>query len=76
MQEVTNKIEMKFLNKSESGEKKDEPVKPKRRPEEKSALKKSTKTDAKTPVQRVKIAPYAYVEVRGYFFLYLSTNVC
>lgn len=64
MTELNNKIEMTFL-KRESDDKKEEEVKPKRRPEEKSALKSSNKTEAKkSPVQRVKIAPYAYVEVR------------
>lgn len=64
MTEVNNKIEMTFLKK-DSEEKKEEDAKPKRRPEEKSALKSSNKSDAKkSPVQRVKIAPYAYVEVR------------
>lgn len=62
MPELSNKIELKFL-KRPPGDKKEEPVKPKK-PEEKSALKSGNKSDAKSPAQRVKIAPYAYVEVR------------
>lgn len=61
MQEANNKIEMTFLK--QTNEKKEEAPKPKKKPEEKSALKSSNKSNAKNPVQRVKIAPYAYVEV-------------
>lgn len=63
MPELNNKIELKFLKKM-SGEnnKKEEPKANKS--EEKSALKTSNaKSDPKSPVNRVKIAPYAYVEV-------------
>lgn len=64
MTELNNKIEMKFLKKVPGDKKEEEVVKPKRKPEEKSALKSGNKSDAKNPAQRVKIAPYAYVEVR------------
>lgn len=75
MEEANNKIEMNFLNSTPIENKKEEVVaKPKRKPEEKSALKSGNKTQvAKAPVQRVKIAPYAYVEVSSAF---LCTLVC
>lgn len=79
MQEANNKIEMNFL-KRDCDDKKGETVKPKRKPEEKSALKSANKPP-KAPVQRVKIAPYAYVEVRLLFnslqptiFLWIKTE--
>lgn len=67
MQEANNKIEMNFLKRECDDKKSEAVVKPKRKPEEKSALKSANKQAAKTPVQRVKIAPYAYVEVRYLF---------
>lgn len=62
MPELNNKIELKFLKTMSNDNKKEEP-KP-NKPEEKSALKSSNaKSDPKSPANRVKIAPYAYVEV-------------
>lgn len=75
MEETNNKIEMNFLNSVPAENKKEEVVaKPKKKPEEKSALKSGNKTQvAKAPVQRVKIAPYAYVEVSGPSYVLLTT---
>lgn len=74
MEETNNKIEMNFLNSVPAENKKEEVVaKPKKKPEEKSALKSGNKTQvAKAPVQRVKIAPYAYVEVSGPSYVLLT----
>lgn len=68
MQEANNRIEMNFLNRDCDVKKDDAIVKPKRKPVEKSALKSANKSTAKAPVQRVKIAPYAYVEVSFIIF--------
>lgn len=60
MPELNNKIELKFLKKMSSDKKEAKP---------KQEEKPAAKANPKSPVNRVKIAPYAYVEV--IFFLFL-----
>lgn len=65
MPELNNKIELKFLKKM-STDKEAKPTKQEEKP--------AAKANPKSPVNRVKIAPYAYVEVNMSFYS-LSPNI-